>query len=513
MLNTFLYVVGVVWRALLMFVLIMSYVTGFQVTAFFFAIAYVILALTGWIDLWPGCALWRRHGPAPQHLRGAAMASAKEVRTRIRRAGHAWSVELGGVPWPAAFEPQHLLIAGAPGSGKSVAITTTLDALRQRGDRVVVADSGGIYIARYFHQGDVILNPLDQRAIAWSPLAEMTSTWDAERLARSIVPDATGESAEWRRHAQDLLRVILEHVWQQGGTNNDILRLACTASMNELRETLAGTTAEPLCAQGNERMFGSIRATLTTQVGAFRHLPAEAGRTAFSLRRWVESGSGWAFWNYRDDQLDLIRPLLAAMLDTIAVGILSLPPNDARRIWLALDELASLGRIGSLEAFLTKARKAGGCAIVGLQSLAQLKTLYGVFETQTLLTCFASWLMLRTPDPETADYLSKVLGDREIRRVVGSGGISDTGTHDGWHEHVAPSRLVLASELQNLPALCGYLALPGEFPIAPITLELPTRATPVAQAFVARSHDQVSRVGKTPTPPAEPTSPDEGFAL
>ncbi len=512
MLNTFLYVVGVVWRALLMLVLIMSYVAGFHATAFSVAVAYLILASTGWIDLWPGLALWRSHGPAPQHLRGAAIATAKDVRARIRRANHAWSVKLGGVPWPAAFEPLHLLIAGAPGSGKSVAITTTLDALRQRGDRVVVADSGGIYIARYLRQGDVVLNPLDQRAITWSPLAEMSSVRDAERLARSLVPDAAGESTEWRHHAQELLRVILEQVWGQGGTNSDILRLACNASMDDLRETLAGTTAEPLCAKGNERMFGSIRSTLTTQVGPLRHLPAEAGRTAFSLRRWVESGSGWAFWNYRDDQLDLIRPLLAAMMDTIAVGILSLPPSEERRIWLALDELASLGRIGSLEAFLTKARKAGGCAIVGLQSLAQLKTLYGVFETQTLLTCFASWLMLRTPDPETADYLSQVLGDREIRLVVGSGGISDAGTHDGWQEHVAPSRLVLASELQNLPTLCGYLALPGEFPIAPITLELPVRATPVAQAFVPSRLDPPAR-GKEPASPAEPAPRDEGFAL
>ena len=513
MLNTFLYILGVVWRVVLAILLISSYRAGFHATAFFAAAAYLILTLTGWLDLWPGLALWHRHGPAPEHLRGAEMATAKEVRRRVRQAGHAWTITLGGVPLPAAFEPQHLLIAGAPGSGKSVAITTALDALRERGDRVVVADSGGIYTAQYFHQGDVILNPLDQRAVVWSPLAEMASLWDAERLARSIVPGATGELAEWRDHAQVLLRVILEHVWEQDGTNDDILRLACNATMDELRETLAGTTAEPLCAAGNEKMFGSIRGTLTTQVGPFRYLHADAGRNAFSLRRWAESGSGWALWNYCDDQLNLIRPLLAAMLDTIAVGILSLPPSDERRIWLALDELASLGRIGSLEAFLTKARKAGGCAIVGLQSLAQLKTLYGVFETQTLLTCFASWLMLRTPDPETADYLSKVLGDREIRRVVGSGGVSDTGTHDGWQEHVAPNRLVLASELQNLPTLCGYLALPGDIPIAPIKLALPERGVPIAHSFVPRTLDQPARIRKMPPPPAEPASPDEGFAL
>ena len=513
MLKTLLNITNVAWRLVLAILLIAGYRAGLHATAFCAAVAYLILVLTGWLDLWPGVALWRRHGPAPEHLRGAEMATAREVHRRVRKAGHAWTIELGGVPLPAAFEPQHLLIAGAPGSGKSVAITTTLDALRERGDRVVVADSGGIYTARYFHQGDVILNPLDQRAVVWSPLAEMASVWDAERLARSIVPDATGELAEWRRHAQELLRVILEHVWMQEGTNGDILRLACNAAMDELRETLAGTSAEPLCAKGNEKMFGSIRATLTTQLGPFRYLHAEAGREAFSLRHWVESGSGWALWNYRDDQLDLIRPLLAAMLDTIAVGILALPPSDERRIWLVLDELASLGRIGSLEAFLTKARKSGGCAIVGLQSLAQLKTLYGVFETQTLLTCFASWLMLRTPDPETADYLSRVLGDREIRRVVGSGGVSDTGTHDGWQEHVAPNRLVLASELQNLPTLCGYFALPGDIPIAPIKLALFERGMPIAQAFVLRTLDQPSRVRKMPPPPADPTSPDEGFAL
>ena len=104
------------------------------------------------------------------------MATAKAVRRQVRADGLRWAIAFGGVPLPYAFEPYHLLISGATGTGKSVAITPALGALRRRGDRAVIADAGGLFTARYLQAGDVLLNPLDERAVPWSPLAESRAT-------------------------------------------------------------------------------------------------------------------------------------------------------------------------------------------------------------------------------------------------------------------------------------------------------------------------------------------------
>ena len=450
---------------------------------------YYILAFGGRLDLWPGFRvdLLHRRRPEADHLRGGLMLTAGALRRVIRQRRLDSILVLGGVPIPNELEVQNLLLAGAPGSGKSVAIATALDSLRRRGDQLVVADIGGYYTGRLLHPDDVILSPLDVRAVAWSPLAEMESPWDAETLARSLVPEEHGDHGDWRHYARVVLGSVLQRLWTDGGNNGQLQHLACNASMEELRKAVAGLPAEALCAAENAKMFANIHGILASHAGSLKYLHPDAGRDGFSLRRWVrEGGTGAAFWNVREDQLALLRPLIAAMLDAVAVEVLSLPPSRDRRLWLVLDELHSYGRIGSLETFLTKGRKAGGCAIVGLQSLSQLRSVYGEHGAQTLLNCLGTWLVLRSADAETAEYLSRALGEAELRRIVGTGGSSDTGTHDGWQEQVVRDRLVMASELQRLPKLCGYLALAGDFPIAPIKLALPKDPPAVPEAFVPR---------------------------
>lgn len=516
MFNFLVLLLGWIARCFGAFLVVLIDSRGYPGVAWGILVAYFILALLGRIDLWPGFRLPILGRPLPEagHLRGTVMASAKAIRRAVRQRGLKSTIVLGEVPIPTELEVQNILLAGSPGTGKSVAIVTALGSLRRRGDQLVVADIGGYYTARLLRSDDVILNPLDVRAVPWSPLADIQSPWDAETIARSIIPEAHGDGGDWRHYARVVLGSVLQQLWTDGGSNGQLQHLACNASMEELRKAVAGLPAEALCAAENAKMFANIHGILASHVGSLKYLHPDAGRDGFSLRRWVrEGGTGAAFWNVREDQLALLRPLIAAMLDTVAVEVLSLPPSWDRRLWLVLDELHSYGRIGSLETYLTKGRKAGGCAIVGLQALSQLRSIYGEHEAQTLLTCLGTWLVLRAADADTAEYLSRALGETELRRIVGTGGSSDTGTHDGWQEQIVRDRLVMASELQRLPKLCGYLALAGDFPIAPIKLALPKDPPAVAEAFVSRplpdpSIPEPATPSRTSPPPSS-----ERFAL
>ncbi len=85
------------------------------------------------------------------------------------------------------------------------------------------------------------------------------------------------------------------------GVKNDaeIYRLVTKATIKELKILLAGTSAGPLLEDGNERMFGSVRATASSAVRALNYTTQQQG-PSFSVRKWVKTGAavhaGWGGW-------------------------------------------------------------------------------------------------------------------------------------------------------------------------------------------------------------------------
>ena len=202
-----------------------------------------------------------------------------------------------------------------------------------------------------------------------------------------------------------------------------------------------------------------------------------------------------------------MRPLIAAALDIASRAVLDLPPAqgnraEQRRTWFVLDELPRLGRIGSLVTLLTNGSKHGSAVIGGIQTISQIRETYGREQAQTILSTLGTWLTLRVTDTETADYMSRALGDEEIRRVIQSGGEGGTtgnrSTSENWSEQYTVQRVVMPSELQNLPDLCGYLNIAGPLPACPVRLPLAERREPVAEPFV-----QAERKPRQPAPQAD----------
>jgi len=58
-------------------------------------------------------------------------------------------------------------------------------------------------------------------------------------------------------------------------------------------------------------------------------------------------------------------------------ALMSLTPSHTRRILLIFDELPSLQRLPYLPEAFAEARKFGGCLVAGMQSISQLRKIYG----------------------------------------------------------------------------------------------------------------------------------------
>lgn len=431
-------------------------------------------------------------GADKNHLRGAVLQDEQAVARGLRGQPSRFSV--GQVPVPIELETRGFLLAGTTGTGKSQTLTHALDALRADGQRAVVADASGIYCSRFYDERrDVIINPFDERSPAWSPLAEIESIADVPALAKSLVPDGEGATAaEWNGYAQTFTEAVLEYCFLGGATNRELLYYLVSAGGEELREICSGTPAEALLAEENVKMFSNIRGIAASNAKFLRYLDPSAGAAnGFSIRKHItEERDGWIFLSYQQQHRDALKSMIACAVDISARAVLSLPPSPDRRVVFGLDELPLLGKVQSIIDLATNGRKHGSVIFAGLQTISQARETYGPNTSQTLLACLGSWLVLRVSDPETAEYMSKYLGEEEKTRKVKSGGKSSQSMQwggsksDNWQQQVVQGRVMLPSELQSLPDLQGIFNLAGPTPAARVKLQVAGEHT-TAEAFIA----------------------------
>ena len=437
--------------------------------------------------------------------RGARVGIPADVNRQTRkleRADLTDCLSIGGVNIPHSAEPYHLFVVGSTGSGKSVAITQLMDDIERRGDIALVVDSGGEFCSRYYTPGrDYIINPFDARCAPWSPTAEMAGPWDAESLAKSMVPDGTGDSKEWNGYAQTFVTAVIRRLAEIGRLSiKDLLYTVQAAPIEDLTALLAGTSAAAQLT--SDKTFGSIRTIAANYLGTYSYL--EDNPNPFSVSKFiVEEKPGFIFITYREDQLDSVRNMVSCVLDIASRTILALPASKTRRVWLIIDEFASIGKVQSIEAVATKARKMGGCLLLGLQSVSQLQDRYGDKTAQTILSCLSSWLVLRCSDVDTAEYISKYIGDSEISRMTRGESSSESGGSDSLNEQIQTQRAVMPVELQRLANLQGYFKLAGDYPICRIKLEFPERRKVKASNYAHRDFLARPMLDWSP-PPATP---------
>lgn len=386
-------------------------------------------------------------------------------RARLRARG---VLAFAGVELAPGDETKHFKLIGTTGTGKSTAIRHLLEAALARGDRAVFADPDGGYLARFYQpaRGDVILNPFDARSRKWNVFGELRADYDFDQLARSLIAEGSGPDIAWRTYAQTYFSAVLRQADASGVTETaELYRLLTSASLEELRILLDGTPAQPFVVDGNERMFSSIRSITGNAVASLAFIRHQPG-ALFSIRDWVETGSGALFLPYQADQIASLRAVISTWLRIAIFQTMSQGESD-HRLWLVIDELDALGAIDGLKDALARLRKFGGRCVLGFQSIAQVSGIYGASESQTIVENCGNTLILRCSASEkggTAQFASRLIGEREIVRdtVTRSRGALFSGDSRGSVsrsvQHVIENA-VLASEIEQLPDLEGYLKL------------------------------------------------------
>jgi type IV secretory pathway TraG/TraD family ATPase VirD4 len=237
--------------------------------------------------------------------------------------------------------------------------------------------------------------------------------------------------------------------------------LLVVADAAELRTLVRGTPAQPFLEEHNSRMFDSIRSVTSSAVGALQYV-AQQESAHFSVRDWIDDDKpGVLFIPYKAGQIAALRSSISgwmrlAIFETMDRG------EENTRVWFVVDELDALGQIDGLKDALARLRKFNGRCVLGFQSIAQVSSTYGQGDAHTIVENCGNTLILRCSSSEgggTARFASQLIGEREIVRTSMSssrrltellGSVSRT-------QHIAIEPAVLASQVEQLPDLSGYL--------------------------------------------------------
>ena len=142
--------------------------------------------------------------------------------------------------------------------------------------------------------------------------------------------------------------------------------------------------------------------------------------------------------------------------------ILSLQSTDndleRPRVWLILDELASVNALPQLLNAMTKQRKSGNPIVLGFRSMAQVADAYGDKKAETILSQAFTNIVLRTREPRAAEHLSKLIGRAQLERARESkpARLLTGGRHRSYSTERVIDPVVMDSQIQGLNDLSGY---------------------------------------------------------
>ncbi|MBI4242509.1 MAG: type IV conjugative transfer system coupling protein TraD [Planctomycetes bacterium] len=438
-------------------------------------------------------------------VRGGSIVTQKELRQLLKKQGRGVlsPYQLCNVPYLKNGETLHTLISGGPGQGKTVAIKDLIEQVRKQGDRAIIYDKMGVYLKEFYDpKTDIILNPLDARSPAWSVFAEGRTPSDYDTMAAALLPmHHHAQDPFWVNAARTIFAALAVKLDKEGKKDNHtFLSSMLNNDLAGLGELLKNTPAETLVNEKSDKTAFSVLSVLATYVKSLQYLPTEG--SLFSIRQWVEAekAQGFLFVSSRADQHETLKPLISMWLDVAVNQLLSLEQSVSRRFWVILDELPSLHQLPSLKPGLAETRQFGGSFVISIQTISQLREIYGKDGADAMSGLCSNRLVFKSPEPETAEWASKSLGRVEMDEVKEGFSYGANEMRDGVSlaSNKTLRSLVLDTEILNLNPLEGYLKFSGNMPVAKICLKPKNRKTVVARfipvtAAMRESSNDVAR--------------------
>ncbi len=431
-------------------------------------------------------------------IRGMQLDSPRALETSLKKAKAQSDLSFDGHHlFRQDFELQHMLLDGTTGTGKTESFRKLLRWIQARGDKAIIYDKGCSFIGEFYDESkDHLLNPFDERCAHWDLWSDAHDDTDFENMAKALIPEHGESEPFWINAARGIFSSTASRMAEDKDRSiTHFLEVVLRSKLENLSQYLEGTESAALVSDKIQKTAISIKSVLATYIKSLRFLEGlEKDNTGdqnktFSITDWVtnEDEKGWLFMSSNARQHSSLRPLISMWLSIAATAILAMEKDRNRRIWVIIDEAPSLHRLPDLPETLAEVRNFGGCFVIGLQSVAQLRKVYGLNAANEMFDLLNTRLFFRSPSHEMAKITSHELGEEEVdvckdNRSVGPNSIRD-GVTFGFQTVTRP--IVTTAEIMKLPDLSFYLRNPGDYPVCRFDMEFEAKET-IARSFIKR---------------------------
>jgi type IV secretory pathway TraG/TraD family ATPase VirD4 len=402
-------------------------------------------------------------------IRGAKLITADELNKIVDEKKEDARLVIGECRLPVKAETSHILIVGRTGVGKTVLIQNIIDNLiKDPNARGIIYDFKGDMLNNYYNpERDMIFNPTDARTIAFNVFAQIEMVADIDAISAALIPEGYGKDTFFNPAARDVFTGILHHLWHNKRLTNAEIWQMLTMPTPKLAKVLANTKGgergAAVLGKGDSPQGEGVKGTLMLYTACFG-LMKGLKDSDFNISQWLSGEKGgWIFVSNYARISETVKPMLTLFLDLISRVLLSLADDRGRRIYMLIDELPTLHRVGSLPQLLALARSKGGSVWLGTQSISQLRRVYGDNDADTIVNNCATNAVFRLEDPQSTNYFSNKFGEQETEEMDRSLSMGSEDSRDG--ETLMPRRytrkLVLPSEIANLNDTYFYLKMPG----------------------------------------------------
>ena len=389
-------------------------------------------------------------------------------------------ITLAKVPYTKNAEFRHTLITGTTGAGKSNVMIELLDQIADKDEKVVLVDTVGTYIQRYYQKGrDIILNPLHTDGVPWSFFNECSGKENNEHLIKNVaeclIQSTCSDYDFWNKAARIVFVETAKKALAEGRNTADFLDILLKIPLEGIEKYLQHTYGYSLMSTEADKMALSIRATLINSISVFDILK-ESQEERFSIKNWILNPAAdckFLFLSCLPSERSALIPLITSWLSIASASILQ-GKLSSKRTWFFIDELHNLKRLPNLETSLAEVRKYGGCFVMGTQMISQLNKLYTNEVAKTITGLCGTKIVMNTPEPETAKYMSNFLGEKEEISTNESISYGANTMRDGVNisQKTEKKPTVPYNEIMNLGVGEAFISFPSTDSVAKVKFEV-----------------------------------------
>lgn len=373
----------------------------------------------------------------------------------------------GGLRHPWADSVINFLLVGSIGSGKTTLLRLLaqefLTSIKPDVDRrgLVYDPTGnmlGILAGMKLSCPVVSLHPYDARGVAWDMAADITTPGDALQLGSMLIPQEKGGNAQFFSNAATSIVTAVVEVFQDKAPDDwrfaDVL-LAVRTRTRLQRLLEQSPRHRHLLSNyfGNSETGFSVLATVQAGLAQYSSIAAGWSHSRHvSIKHWANGPMPYILVLGQNQEnkkaMDTVNRLLFSKMVQV---LLNQTDSSTRRTFLFLDEVREAAFQG-LSDLYTRGRAKGVSITSGFQSIEGLREAYGTHLAHELAGQNLQLALLRVNEAATAEWMSKLVGDKQFKRETVSRTSSfNAGTSTTRQSNVVTEPAVLPSTFMDLP--------------------------------------------------------------